>query len=37
MPVQTALELLNIRIPKRLARGLEALAEVEHVTKITVA
>jgi predicted HTH domain antitoxin len=34
VPAQTALEQLNIRIPKKLARELEALAEVEHVAKI---
>ena len=37
MPTQTALEQLNIRIPKKLARELEALAEVEHVAKIDMA
>jgi predicted HTH domain antitoxin len=37
MPAQTALEQLNIRIPKKLARELEALAEVEHVAKIDMA
>jgi predicted HTH domain antitoxin len=37
MPAQTALEQLNIRIPKQLARELEALAEVEHVAKIDMA
>jgi predicted HTH domain antitoxin len=37
MPAQAALEQLNIRIPKKLARELEALAEVEHVAKIDMA
>jgi predicted HTH domain antitoxin len=37
MPTQPALEQLNIRIPKRLARELAALAEVEHVAKIDMA
>ncbi len=37
MPTRTALEQLNIRIPKKLARELEALAEVEHVAKIDMA
>jgi predicted HTH domain antitoxin len=37
MPAQTAQEQLNLRIPKKLARELEALAEVEHVAKIDIA
>lgn len=37
MRTQAALEQLNIRIPKKLARELEALAEVEHVAKIDMA
>lgn len=37
MRTQTTLEQLNIRIPKKLARELEALAEVEHVAKIDMA
>src|SRR5581483_7160031 len=37
MPTQAMLEQLNIRIPKKLARALEALAEVEHVAKIDMA
>jgi predicted HTH domain antitoxin len=37
MPTQTTIEQLNIRIPKKLARELEALAEVEHVAKIDMA
>ncbi len=37
MRTQPALEQLNIRIPKKLARELEALAEVEHVAKIDMA
>ena len=37
MRTQTTLEQLNIRIPKKLARELEALAEVEHVAKIDLA
>ena len=37
MPTQAALEQLNIRIPKKLSRELEALAEVEHVAKIDMA
>jgi predicted HTH domain antitoxin len=37
MPTQAILEQLNIRIPKKLARELEALAEVEHVAKIDMA
>lgn len=37
MPTQAALEQLNLRIPKKLARELAALAEVEHVAKIDMA
>jgi predicted HTH domain antitoxin len=37
MRTQGAIEQLNIRIPKKLARELEALAEVEHVAKIDMA
>lgn len=37
MPAQTALEQLNLRIPKKLAQELEALAEVEHIAKIDMA
>lgn len=37
MPAQTTQEQLNLRIPKKLARELEALAEVEHVAKIDIA
>lgn len=37
MPTQTTREQLNIRIPKKLAQELEALAEVEHVAKIDMA
>jgi predicted HTH domain antitoxin len=37
MPAQSALEQLNIRIPKKLARELAALAEAEHVAKIDMA
>ena len=37
MPTQPTLEQLNIRIPKKLARELTALAEVEHVAKIDMA
>jgi predicted HTH domain antitoxin len=37
IPTQTAIEQLNIRIPKKLDRELEALAEVEHVAKIDMA
>jgi predicted HTH domain antitoxin len=37
MRIQAAIEQLNIRIPKKLARELEALAEVEHVAKIDMA
>ncbi len=37
MPTQAALEQLNIRIPRKLARELEALAEVEHIAKIDMA
>jgi len=37
MPAQTTLEQLNIRIPKKLAQELEALAKVEHVAKIDMA
>jgi len=37
MPTQPALEQLNIRIPKKLARELAALAEVEHNAKIDMA
>jgi predicted HTH domain antitoxin len=37
MRTQPAIEQLNIRIPKKLARELEALAEVEHVAKIDMA
>jgi predicted HTH domain antitoxin len=37
MPTPAALEQLNLRIPKKLARELAALAEVEHVAKIDMA
>ena len=37
MPTQAALEQLNLRIPRKLARELAALAEVEHVAKIDMA
>jgi len=37
MRTPPALEQLNIRIPKKLARELETLAEVEHVAKIDMA
>ena len=37
MPPQAALEQLNLRIPRKLARELAALAEVEHVAKIDMA
>jgi hypothetical protein len=37
MPARATLEQLNIRIPKKLARELEALAEAEHVAKIDLA
>ena len=37
MPPQAALEQLNLRIPRKLARELAALAEAEHVAKIDMA
>ena len=37
MPTQAGLEQLNLRIPKKLARELAALVEVEHVAKIDMA
>jgi predicted HTH domain antitoxin len=37
MRAQAAIEQLNIRIPKKLAQELEALAAVEHVAKIDMA
>jgi len=37
MPTQSTLEQLNLRIPKKLARELAALAEVEHIAKIDMA
>ncbi|MGE0826476.1 MAG: UPF0175 family protein [Candidatus Binatia bacterium] len=37
MPTQAALEQLNLRIPKKQARELAALAEAEHVAKIDMA
>jgi hypothetical protein len=37
MPTRPAVEQLNLRIPKKLARELAALAEVEHIAKIDMA
>src|SRR4051794_15216904 len=37
MPTEAAREQLNVRIPKKLSRELEALAEVEQVAKTDMA
>jgi predicted HTH domain antitoxin len=37
MRTPVGVEQLNIRIPKKLARELEALAEAEHIAKIDIA